>query len=438
MKNQVKLEKKVMEFANTMNAKGYALKDVMMALFHRGLLIFNAEEGHETAMLGFENGKLAVTTALPGYEIGLRPALGKRLADPEAMIVVGDLDKGESRVEMSVQTVITAIERDHALIGALLTGCYADHPASVTSMRNLLGRCSDQFEMYRQSHAAKGTPESDAKAIVNRGLAVQCALAAGIATPTGSMFDLDSAENRAEGPQESDSELPAPSEAGMPRAVSDAPLDRDEVLAWIDMKIEGATKNGMEEARGVLVALRGEIAQHLEAAPIDFETALRGFYADVYARNVKAGWWNDLATGESKKRNVGELLILFVTEIAEAYNAYVENAADDKLPHMPGLTVELADLQIRLADFCGALLAGNIVAHSAVRNPGDAMFREIVEIANRYEAIRKTEAAVGDPERGELLPASDTSRAAVEKIAFNAVRKDHQIENRMKDDGKRT
>jgi hypothetical protein len=367
MKNQVKLEKKVMEFANTMNAKGYDLKDVMMELFHRALLIFSAEEGHETAMIGFENGKLAVTTAMPGYEIGLRPALGNRMADPGAMIVVGDLDKGETRVEMPVQTVITALQRDPDLVGVIFRANSAD------------------FQ-----------------------------------------------------PVEADSELSAPSEAGTRTRVSDAPLDRDEVLAWIDMKISGANKSGMEEARGVLVALRGEIAQHLEAAPIDFETALRGFYADVYGRNLKAGWWSDLATGDPKKRSVGELFMLFVTEIAEAYTAYLTNAADDKLPQYPGLGVELADVQIRLADFCGALLAGNIVEFSGVDNPGDAMFTEIVEIASRYEAIRKTPKAKGQAEIGGLLPVGDVAEMVTAKLAFNATRADHKIENRQAEGGKVT
>lgn len=165
---------------------------------------------------------------------------------------------------------------------------------------------------------------------------------------------------------------------------------------------------------------------------------LRQFFEDTHARNVKAGWWSDITTGEPKKRSVGELLVLFVTEIAEAYEAWEINAPDDKLSQFPGVGVELADLGIRWADFCGAALAGRIVEHSGVRNPGDAMFREIMAVARRYEAIRKTPEAVGDPEEGGFIEAMDIAAMVDAKLDFNAKREDHKIENRLKEDGKRT
>lgn len=167
-------------------------------------------------------------------------------------------------------------------------------------------------------------------------------------------------------------------------------------------------------------------------------SGLRSFFEDVYARNLKAGWWTNIEDGTPKKRSVGELFILFITEIAEAYMAYRDNLPDDKLPEYPGLGVELADLGIRWADFCGAYLAGNIVEHSGARNPGDEMFIEILEIAQRYEAIRKTPEAKGEPEEGEHIPAADVSVMVDAKLAFNAKREDHKIENRLKEDGKRT
>jgi len=165
---------------------------------------------------------------------------------------------------------------------------------------------------------------------------------------------------------------------------------------------------------------------------------LRLFFEDVYSRNLKAGWWTNIEDGTPKKRNVGELFILFITEIAEAYMAYRDNLADDKLPEYPGLGVELADLGIRWADFCGALLAGNIVEHSGARNPGDEMFIEILAIANRYEAIRKTPEAKGEPEEGDFIPAADVAIMVDRKLDFNAHREDHKIENRLKEGGKQT
>lgn len=67
------------------------------------------------------------------------------------------------------------------------------------------------------------------------------------------------------------------------------------------------------------------------------------------------GWWNNLTTGELLERNVGELLMLIVTEIAEACEGARKDLMDDKLPHRPMLEVELADAIIRIGDLAGAL-----------------------------------------------------------------------------------
>lgn len=236
---------------------------------------------------------------------------------------------------------------------------------------------------------------------------------------------------RAENPAvQRDSDDPAPS---TPLASATA------ILAWLRGKAEYARKRGDTDIQRQLLALCEGIEKDLvDDLPVDPMEALRQFYSDCHGRNVKAGWWNDLATGTPKKRSVGELFILIVTELAEAYKAYVARDNDDKLPHLPGLGVELGDVQIRLADFAGALLEGSIVEHTGVRNPGDEMFREIVAIADRYESIRKTDAAKGDEELGESVGKQDVAAMTFEKLAFNAQRPDHKIENRLKADGKRT
>ena len=176
---------------------------------------------------------------------------------------------------------------------------------------------------------------------------------------------------------------------------------------------------------------RGTGLQH--AAPLYL------FFNDVYQRNVQAGWWTDIHNGGPKKRNVGELFMLMVTELAEAYDAYVNGTPDDKLPEHPGLGVEMGDLMIRIADFCGALHSGNVIAHDPdTHNPGEVMFEVVCRIASDYEAIRKTPEARGDPEVAEFLPASDVSIMVDAKLAFNATRADHKIENRLKEGGKET
>jgi hypothetical protein len=285
------------------------------------------------------------------------------------------------------------------------------------------------FDGYAQLHLAKSPPDLD-KADRNIRMAGRLYTALGLPYVAPEV-----PENRPESPAQGDL-LPETGER--PRKQSDAPLDRAELLAWFEMKLDGCTRNGMHDAYAVLRAFRDEVAQHLEAAPIDIAAALRAFHKDVHERNVKAGWWSDLATGQPKKRSVGELFMLFVTELWEAYDAYTTGDMDDKLPHLPGLGVELGDLEIRFADFCGALAAGKIVSYSGVRNAGDEMFRQVGEIAQRYEAIRKTPAANGDPEMGDELIPQDVPGMIFEKLEFNASRADHKPENRMKEGGKQT
>jgi NTP pyrophosphatase (non-canonical NTP hydrolase) len=66
-------------------------------------------------------------------------------------------------------------------------------------------------------------------------------------------------------------------------------------------------------------------------------------------------WWRDPATGEPVERNMGEMLMLVVSEIAEAMEADRKQLMDDKLPHRNGVEVELADALIRIFDIAGHL-----------------------------------------------------------------------------------
>lgn len=65
-------------------------------------------------------------------------------------------------------------------------------------------------------------------------------------------------------------------------------------------------------------------------------------------------WWHDPATGERLNRNKGELLMLIVSEVAEAMEGERKNLMDDKLPHRKMAEVELADTLIRIFDYAGA------------------------------------------------------------------------------------
>lgn len=74
--------------------------------------------------------------------------------------------------------------------------------------------------------------------------------------------------------------------------------------------------------------------------------------ADCHAANRH--WWHDPKTGERLNRNKGELLMLIVSEVAEAMEGERKNLMDDHLPHRKMAEVELADILIRVFDYAGA------------------------------------------------------------------------------------
>lgn len=386
------------------------------------------EKGHAT------KAQLATSLTIEAQHLVPPPVAGRTAdLDSETISALKDVDTlaglrqvfGEMPVENGASYLVVIDEDGDGFSVEPAKG----HTALILETGRLL-------DGYAQHHLAKSPPDID-KAARNVRQAAKLYESIGIAyNPPG--IPTQTPQEAARSAQEAD-RLPGTGER--PLRGSDAPLDRQELLDWFDMKLDGCAKHGMREAADILQAFRGEVAQHLEAAPIDFAVALNAFYDDCHAHNVKAGWWTDLATGQPKARSVGELFILFVTELAEAYEAYLTGEMDNKLTDMPGLGVELGDLQIRFADFAGALRAGKIVAYAGdgvVHNAGDRMFREIVEIANRYEAIRKTDEAKGDPEPGAPIDPQDVGAMVVAKLDFNATRADRKIENRLKDDGKRT
>lgn len=94
-------------------------------------------------------------------------------------------------------------------------------------------------------------------------------------------------------------------------------------------------------------------------------------------------------TGYSRaNRNVPEMLMLCVSELAEALEGHRKNLPDDKLPHRRMFEVELTDCLIRIFDLGAGL-------------------------------------------------GLDLGRAFVEKMAYNASRTDHTIAHRLTETGKK-
>jgi NTP pyrophosphatase (non-canonical NTP hydrolase) len=100
----------------------------------------------------------------------------------------------------------------------------------------------------------------------------------------------------------------------------------------------------------------------------------------IHKQNLEAGWWD-------KPREKGTLLCLVHSEISEAMEGERKNLMDDHLPHRKMAEVELADAVIRILDYA------------------------------EYFGY-------------------DISGAIDEKVAYNRVRKDHQLSERQKENGK--
>lgn len=169
--------------------------------------------------------------------------------------------------------------------------------------------------------------------------------------------------------------------------------------------------------------------------------------AQVHIANAK--WWQDFETGKPLQLNRGQLLMLVVTELAEAVEGIRKNLMDDKLPHRTMEEVEMADAFIRLLDYAG----GFKISVSHIEHLGElpddkaeavmmltlivsAIYVDVIQgdaigecnsICGAITAIRKY------CEKFNL----DLAGAYAEKMAFNATRHDHSVEARKLANGKK-
>lgn len=175
------------------------------------------------------------------------------------------------------------------------------------------------------------------------------------------------------------------------------------------------------------------------------------YATEIHELNHK--WWY-AESGARLDRNVGELLMLQVSELAECMEAERTDATDDKLPHRKGAEVEMADFIIRIMDLSGAseldisyYLDDNFEnMHGIPSNKADCLYR-IVEQHNGLQSDLEEKRSDQASYKVSLLIKMaesyctefgyDLWSAVAEKLEYNKTRTDHSYEERAKDGGKK-
>lgn len=121
-------------------------------------------------------------------------------------------------------------------------------------------------------------------------------------------------------------------------------------------------------------------------------SALGHLQDTIYRGNVAAGWWENISTNVAHPKGEITLILsklaLVHSEVSEAVEGVRKGLMDDHLKERPMAEVELADAIIRAMDLAG------------------------------HEGW-------------------DLAGAIIEKLYYNAERKDHKIENRLAEGGKK-
>lgn len=169
--------------------------------------------------------------------------------------------------------------------------------------------------------------------------------------------------------------------------------------------------------------------------------------ARVHKANEK--WWVDLKTGERLKRNLGELMMLTISELAEAMEGHRKSLPDDKLPHRSMFEVELADAYIRVLDVAGGygvnldMWAVNARLVTWSDNVAENLLI-LCNVAHRvYQYGRQTIVPIDitelliNIESLSLYYQVDLMGAFEEKMTYNAQRVDHTHAHRLQEGGKK-
>lgn len=191
---------------------------------------------------------------------------------------------------------------------------------------------------------------------------------------------------------------------------------------------------------------------------------IRNYIDTCHGQAVEAGWWLDIKSGEAAERNKGEMYALIHSEVSEAIEGFELSSDDEHIPHMLSEEVEMADVLIRIFDYCGgfglrvdqAEINRDMFQLIDVSNDLSGKYKASAQInkaiSAAFEGLRKNlkdDKSVFTVEEVNLAKAIhlvfeyserfylDVKKAIRLKLEVNSVREDHKMSNRLKEGGKK-
>ena len=101
------------------------------------------------------------------------------------------------------------------------------------------------------------------------------------------------------------------------------------------------------EAQAQMEALRRELAQNFSVLSPTINIAFNQLSSMIYFWMQKQGFWTS--------DNVGEKIALIHSELSEALEAHRKDLQSEHIPHLKGISEELADAVIRIFDLSAAM-----------------------------------------------------------------------------------
>ncbi len=180
---------------------------------------------------------------------------------------------------------------------------------------------------------------------------------------------------------------------------------------------------------------------------------LNEFARDIHEQNKR--WWCDLDTGEYRplKRCQATLFALIHSELSEMLEAVRKDLQSEKLPGVSGEAEELADVMIRVFDFCGGLgidfrdgyqqtsllSIGHVLSENGRVRTKAAWVNRMHDVLSLVSLgkIEEFDCVVMECCEYAYAHGIDIDRVIAMKLEYNKTRIDHTNEHRKAENGKK-